>query len=120
MQIVRKIWAEKLEDIDFKNLGCHWTTDETVLAKYSSIQLNGNDNEGNSFYLYADSVEESIINIEATEISNTDHPSEKEVVLIENSKIIISEIIDLDGNSVAFDLEANTGIRVDEWVKNLK
>ena len=117
MEIVRRIYADKYQDIDFNNLGLHWTSDEKVLIKTSGT-LSGNDKTGaKAFNLYVE-IDETMINKEATEESNTNHAWEKEIVL--NPNVVLENVIVFDmeeGEDVAEIEIANAGTNCDEWVK---
>lgn len=120
MEIVRRIYADKYEDIDFSNLGVHWTSDEEVLIRTNGT-LSGNEKTGSkAFNLYVE-VEESDINQEATEESNTYHSWEKEVVL--NKNVVLHNVIVFDmeeGEDVAEIEVANSGTRCDDWVEKFQ
>ena len=114
MELVRIITAESLENIDLNNLGNHFTVEGNEAEIASKLEFLSEDaQKGELFYVY---VECDNVNNEATEISNSNHPSEKEVVTNENSHIKITEILDDCFNVVAENIEGNTGSRVHEWV----
>lgn len=118
MEIVRRIYADKYQDIDFNNLGLHWTSDEEVLIKTNN-SLSGNKITGaKAFNLYVE-IEDSMINKEATKESNTTHAWEKEIVLNKNISLENVIVFDMEeGEDVAEIETANSGTRCDEWVKN--
>lgn len=118
MEIVRRIYADKYEDIDFSNLGLHWTSDEEVLIKTNGT-LSGKEKSGaKAFNLYV-KIDDSMINKEATEESNKNHSWEKEVVLNPNVELENVIIFDMEeGEDVATIETASSGTRSDEWVKN--
>jgi hypothetical protein len=117
MTLVRIITAESLESIDLNNLGNHFTVEGNEPAIVSKIQHLSEDAQGGAlFYVY---VECDSINQEATDFSNEEHPSEKEVVTNANSTIKVLEILDDCFNVVAENLTGNTGSRVHEWVSKM-
>lgn len=119
MTICRKIWVNSLEEIDFQNVGNHWTVEgnEAAVGMMTSTQLNGEDQDGEFFWLYVDGEYE--IDEAATEESNLNHPAEKEVILKRGQDIVITEVFDSSFRVVATNVPANTGDRVAEWVRNL-
>ena len=121
METFRIIYANSLEEIDFDNFGNHFSSNEDAISKYfatgSSIAINGQDNEGKEMFFFVVEINERDINTEATEISNTEHPDEYEVVMNVNSEVKITEVYNEAQEIIASDIEANTGTRIDEWVK---
>lgn len=120
---MRKIWIDKVEDLDLQNLGCHWT--RNFQYSHNGGGSNGLTEKRAIEVRVIAEVAQSQINLTATEFSNESHPSEKEVVLNANTKInaeyefIVNGKI-LGGYGSVHKSIANTGTRVDTWVKNLK
>ncbi len=123
--VMRKIWVDEVEDLDLQNLGCHWTTN------FNYTHMGGGSNgltEKKALLCRVTAqVSQKEINAVATAMSNENHPHEKEVVLNTGSKIkieydfVIYETGKiLGGFGTKYAAEANTGTRVDTWVKNLK
>jgi len=114
--MVRKIFVEKLEEIDFDNFGVHFSRDNNY--KHSGGGSNGLTPSKARFQVSA-WVRRAKINERATEISNENHPQEKEAVL-EFSQVLTAEIgvWDLVENKfVSFEKrKINTGRRADKWV----
>lgn len=78
MQVARAIFVTSASEINLLEVGVHWTSDETVLATIKSSFVGCET--GKKIILFAE-IEDSVIDTECTEISNTNYPSEKEVVL---------------------------------------
>ena len=117
MTLVRLITANSLEEIDFSNLGNHFTVEgnEPAIAK-TLEHLSADASEGKIFYIY---VETDSINVEATELSNNEHSDEKEFVTIEDSEIQVIEVLNDCFEVVASNFNANTGTRMHEWAKSI-
>ena len=116
MEIVRRIYADKYEDIDFNNIGLHWTSDELVLRGWNQMHPNTKKTGDKAFNLYVE-IDGSMINEEATLESNTNHAWEKEVVL--NPNVILKNVIvfDIEESEDVAEIEiANSGTRCDPWV----
>lgn len=116
MQIFRRISVARIEDLDLNNLGCHWTRDYNY--QHTGGGYNGlTENKGVSVLISA-TVKKSQINEAATAESNLYHPKEKEIVLNENQVVKITYRASGDWNNI-ITATANTGNRVDQWVKNM-
>ena len=115
MDVIRKIYANKIEDIDIQNIGCHWTSDESVLTRSGAFGYTSA--EGSIEYRVYATVEESYIDQLATDFSNDRYPSEKEVVLLKNVKLSVT-IWNREIGEDEYIGEANTGTRNEKWVDN--
>ena len=95
MEVCRIIKAEKLEDINFENLGIHWTTKPEESHRH--IVQNGEA----SFWVYAE-IDESMIWDDYTSDDIAEHPGletngesgEHEITLRPGSEITILEVYD--------------------------
>jgi len=96
MEVCRIIKAENLEDINFENLGIHWTTKPEECHRH--IVQNGET----SFWIYAEIDEESMIwddytnadCAEYTGLETNGEAGEHEVTLRPGSQIIVIEVYD--------------------------
>ncbi len=120
MTIKRTIFVSSPEEIDYKNLGCHFT------ANLGYNHKGGGSNGGTvekqyKVDIYAKKYE---VNEVATAISNENYPSEQEVVLEMNQEIEV-EIYIAKHNGIGYGISnpetliVNTGSRADIWVKNI-
>lgn len=119
MNIKRVIFVENISDIDFQNVGLHWTAN-------MDYTHNGGGQHGFSsgkfrVEFFAEDVTVSI-NDEATAESNANFPKEKEVVLDTNQEFscMVSVMDDEEGYEVSFEeMTINCGTRCDAWVLSL-
>ena len=116
MQVARAIFVTSENEINFSEIGVHWTSDETVLANINS-SLVGCE-KGKKFILFAE-IKDSMIDVECTEISNTNYPHEKEVVLNWNTELENVEVYDPSDDEVIMTVRCNTGSNCNEWVKKI-
>jgi hypothetical protein len=116
MQVSRVIFVTSEKEINFSEVGAHWTSDETVLANMNS-SLVGCE-KGKKLILFAE-IEDSMIDTECTEISNTNYPHEKEVVLNLNTELENVEIYDPSDDEVLMTVRCNTGSNCNEWVNKI-
>ena len=118
--IKRTFYVDRPEDIDYNNIGCHFTAD----LNYN--HLGGGSNGGTVERMFKVTIyaEEYIVNDEATKVSNENYPHEKEVVL-EMDQTIEVEINIAKHNGLGYGyckperITVNTGDRADLWVKNM-
>lgn len=116
MEISRAIFVTSEKEINFSEIGVHWTSDETVLSDINS-SLVGCE-KGKKLILFAE-IEDSIIDAECTEISNTNFPHEKEVVLNLNTELENVEVYDPSEDEVLMVVRCNTGENCNEWVNKV-
>jgi hypothetical protein len=116
----RVLYLDSENDIDFENLGNHFT-------RRMDYVHNGGGEKGfsNGKYIVCvcGFVEENRINEAATEFSNKNYPHESEVVTEKKSEIRITSIQVLTKKGYLLrkkrvNILANTGKRIDAWVKN--
>lgn len=126
LEVYRIIYASSISDINFKNIGNHWSDNERAISTYfvrnSPITISGksiNTDEMTQFMVIGE-IKHSTINWEATDISNKEHPKESEIVTKMNSKVFIKEIYNYDTDKfVKINKWGKTGQKVDGWVKNI-
>lgn len=132
--IFRTIRTNDPNEIDFKNIGCHWTSDE-----YYEHTGGGEQGFSKGRYLvtFETKISKGNVNQEATDFSNDEYPSESEVVVQPRTKLnaimtildeetgYYFEVSDLrnyknktDKSSVKnLPIVINTGNRYDRWVE---
>lgn len=121
--VKRVVYLNEVSELDLNNLGNHFTKNNSYTHK------GGGANGVTLFKKIKCSIramiEESLINKEATLLSNNEYPHECEVVTFQNSEILVYEIsyeFHADRLPMKFDNEpkkANTGSRIDKWVETL-
>lgn len=119
--IFRTISLDCLESFDAENAGCHWGR---INTRFNGGGENGLTPKRKYTLWLCAKVTADQINQAATEMSNREHPEEKEVVLNENTTIEVSAH-PTEGDRRIWGLRKeimtiNTGTRVDSWVKNLR
>lgn len=117
MEIYRAIFVASEKEINFSEIGVHWTSDETVLANINS-SLVGCE-KGKKLILFAEIEKLSMIDRECTEISNINYPHEKEVVLNFNTELKNVEVYDPSEDEVIMTIDCNTGENCNEWVNKI-
>ena len=130
MKVKRTIYLESLDQLDLDNLGCHFSSAMGYIHRNGS--QSGTTRKGLFLVeIYVD-VDKGMINQEATEQSNLEYPKEMEVVLNTNQSLDVTvsvhkgtqsngEIVFYrSGLRPAYSAIANTGTRVDDWVKEIK
>lgn len=109
MKIYRTIQTDNL---DYQNIGCHWTSKKKVAQNCYDIIYGGNsddfDENANIMLLQAD-IDSEIIDINASLYSRCDYPTEFEVVLLPNQNFQL-----INGGKV------NSGNRRDDWIEQNK
>lgn len=115
MEIIRRIYADGVEDIDLSNLGCHWTSCESSFSKKGAFGYTQQTGKI-GFKVYA-KVTQSMLDIAASSFSNERYPHEKEVIVRPNTQM---EIVIWNPETCEDDYEgpANTGSRIEKWVDN--
>ena len=126
MKVKRTLMLNSMTDLDLNNLGVHFS------GWMGYIHTNGGQN-GSTVYrkyfveIYAE-VNDSMINQEATAMSNESYAKENEVVLLKNQplnvEIVVNEGVEREGRIAflrsgmkpAYSAKANTGTRSDDWV----
>ncbi len=119
--IKRVIFADKLEDVDFTNVGVHFTSD----LGYNHKGGGSNGGTVEREYKITFICKNYEINEEATEISNESYPSEQEVILEFNQELIADVQVQTKtkfggyGRVVNSEKKINIGTRCDLWVSKL-
>lgn len=108
IKIFRFIYANSEQEIDTKNIGCHWTFWEDFKISDHSLSKK----QGKFIFRLESWVEEIKINWDATFQSNRDYSHEYECVLMENQDVTIT----IDDNDCK--ISGSTGNRIDGWVSS--
>lgn len=113
-EIKRVIFVSDPSEVDFNNLGVHFTEDLNYIH-------NGGGSNGltpDAEYKVTVFCKKYQVNEGATEISRENHPKEKEVVLEFNQRLKAEVSVMKNGKFVSFEkATVNTGSRADKWVK---
>lgn len=119
--IKRTIFVDSLEEIDFSNVGVHFTSDLGYDHKGGgSNGLTVQKGIKVTFFL-----KDYIVNKEATSTSNEGYPNEKEVVLEFNQECLATVYIQRKtmlggyGRVEETTKKINIGTRCDLWVENM-
>ena len=118
MDIKRVIFVENISDIDFSNVGLHWT------SNMDYIHTGGGENGFSKGRYRVEFISEGFsgtFNAEATKESNNNFPKEQEVILCANQEFdcMVSIMDEVENYEVEFEeYQINTGTRCDKWVKN--
>src|SRR5690606_36377146 len=132
MKICRKIWIRDIEEIDFDEVGVHFTKNKNYTHRGGSSRGTTKD-EGFLVTFIADGDFE--INEDATRESNENYPHEREVVLAFDQELEATIKIAKPIDSYKWSKERgferiyrtfktikrtiNTGYRCDPWVHNV-
>lgn len=112
MKIYRQIWVKEVSQIDYKNLGNHWSTNENLVFNpfTESNELRG-ENEDDYIQIWIEAeIQENQIH-EDNEILGGECAGESEIITAFNTDI---EIIVATEDDVVFEGVANTGERYQE------
>ena len=118
MDIKRVIFVDNISDIDFSNVGMHWT------KSMDYVHTGGGQNGFSKGRFRVEFIAESFsgaINNEATAESNNNFPKEQEVILDANQSFdcMVSIMDEVENYEVEFEeYTINTGTRCDQWVNN--
>jgi len=118
--IKRVIYVDTLQDLDFENIGVHFTSD----LGYSHKGGGSNGGTKEKEYKVTIFCKQYKVNEEATAISNEGYPNENEVVLEFNqeltAEIKVSKINSFGyGRAEQSERKINIGTRCDLWVEKL-
>ena len=116
INLFRGILANNISDIDFKNIGCHWTGDRVIadnMKEYMSTDISKKN--GSNLFLLSAKLKIEDVNYDSTVESFKEHPQEYELVINFNTNIIV-DIQNEYGDIVKSGIKANTGNRADKWV----
>jgi len=113
--IKRVIYVDDLNEIDYDNVGVHWTKS----GNYNHAGGGSNGGTIKKSIKVTFFAAEFEVNEDATEISNREYPREEEVVLEMNQELEVVVEIESGWGVEREERVINVGTRADEWVKNL-
>lgn len=117
IKIFRGIFANSIDDVNLKSIGCHWTVDEQVANNIEHSVLS--TKHGDELFIASTWIGLSDINFMATMESSKAHPREFEIVVEPNVNIMIT-ITDNYGEILLESTQANTGNKYDSWVDDAR
>lgn len=114
--IWRGINADTIDDIEFDNLGVHWSVDRNVAETMDTYMSTDPNKKSGDLFVISSFIDVNDINTDATVESNSEHPNEYEIVVNKNVQLDI-DVYNMSGDLLLSDHRGNSGDRSDRWVE---